>query len=102
MARFAWAVALMLVVAAAPSRAEDVNSRYVRIPVEGTLANLFKERLQAAKADAPLMKLWNDIQRDPTKFKLDPAILKQFDLNNPALRGMLKELNDKHSGGIPF
>jgi hypothetical protein len=102
MPRFGCTIAALLIIAHAPVHGADGNSRYVPIPVEGILASLFKERLQATKADAPLWKLWNDIQRDPTKFKLDPAILNQFDLNNPALRGMLKELNEKHSAGAPL
>ena len=48
------ALAGLLVVAAAPCRGDDADSRYVRIPVEGTLANLFRERLQAAKAECAL------------------------------------------------
>ena len=102
MGRFTCALAALLAIASAPIRADEGNAHYVPIPVEGSLAGLFKERLQAAQAETPLLKIWNDIQRNPSKFKLDPALLKQFDLSNPALRGMLKELNEKHGAGAPF
>lgn len=97
MARFLFILAAA--VAVSPVRGADAEPRYVPIPVEGTLADLFKQRLKSAKADAPFLKLWNDLRSDPKKFKLDPAILKQFDFNNPALRDMLKEFSEKHRDG---
>ena len=102
MSHYTCTLAALLVVAPISVHAEDASPRYAPIPVEGNFATLFKERLQTAKDDAPLRKLWNDFQRSPNKFNFDPALFDQFDLKNPALHSMLKGLMEKHQSGAPL
>src|SRR5947208_2355329 len=79
-----------------PGPARRLEPRYVPIPFQGNFEDLFKKRLQTAQEIEPLRNLLSQIQKDPKKFQLDPGLLKMIDLENPALRQMLREMVEKH------
>jgi len=102
MRRFAISLTLVLAVAFTEVHGQESGSRYVPFPFEGNFEALFKARLQSAKRDAPLHDLLTQIQQNPQKFNLNPATLKGLDLENPALREMLRNMADKHFNGEKF
>jgi hypothetical protein len=97
MPRCAVVLAALLTVALGAARGQQ--PRYVPIPFEGNFESLFKERLQVAKEGMPWRELLNQIKQNPNRFNLDPALLKQLDLDNPALGQMLAGVMKKQSRG---
>src|SRR4051812_9092951 len=93
-----FAVGLALILAAAivvPARGQEPGPRYVPIPFEGNFETLFKARLQASKEREPFNDLLNHIRRDPQKFDIDPTLLNQLNLEDPALRHLLRGMIEK-------
>jgi hypothetical protein len=93
---------VLLTLATPWTGAQELNPRYVPVPFQGDFEVLFKQRLQAAKDNAPLDKLLQQIRDNPKKFNLDPDVLKKIDLDDPALQEMMRAMADKYKGGAPF
>src|SRR5207248_2463503 len=97
MPRFTVVLAASLSVGLSLSRGQE--ARYVPIPFQGNFENLFKERLEGAKDTLPLQELLNQLKQNLKKLKLDAGSLKQLDLDNPALKQVLKGFMQKHPLG---
>ena len=79
-------------------QAQSPEARYVQIPFQGDFEALLKLRLQAVQ-NAPLQQLLKQIGQDPKKYNLNPDLLKQLDLDNPALQEQLKGMLEKVNKG---
>ncbi len=93
---------ILLVLACPWASAQEPNPRYVPVPFQGDFEALFKQRLQTAKENGPLDNLLRQIRDNPTKYKLDPEMLKKIDLDDPALQEMMRAMAEKYKGGAPF
>ncbi len=100
MARFLSFLVAFLAAPLAPASGEE--SRYVPIPFEGNFESLFKARLRAAKETDTLGQLLDQIRASPKQFNLDPAQLQRLNLDDPALREMLRGIVKSHEGNPQF
>ena len=97
---------------AVPARAQDEPRQYKKFEIAPEFEKLFKERLQLEQQLGPLKDLIKKLAADPSKMPLDPAMLKDIELNDdfkkalkdwaandPQLRAALKEWIKKNPPG---
>lgn len=72
------------------------RNRFVPIPFDVNPEDLVAQQLRLAEELGPLKDLVGQILRDPKKFNLDAQAAKGFDLNNPALKGLLQDWIARH------
>lgn len=97
---------------AVPARAQDEPRQYKKFEIAPEFEKLFKERLQMEQQLGPLKDLIKKLAADPSKMPLDPAMLKDIELNDdfkkalkdwaandPQLRAALKDWIKKNPPG---